>query len=314
MKARTLLLMCVLSLAGARAGERIPPLNGPDGWPFGPPDGHDLRRVPHKVAPAIPLPRPRPYVPEMTGAIRGDALNPVRADPPAAPLPEVTPLAAPEPQNASTSQPGSAVLGVTEQGAAGDTHRQTYTAETPKRVAVKPVKDNGGAAMPAVRVTDAGGGRVRIEAQDASVGQVLAALQESGFIRFSASDQLSRSVTGTYTGTLPQVLSRILGGYNYNYFLHVTASGTELHAVDASSDTNAGLTALRSGSSDNNAALPNGTAATSRLRRRPPRPFRCRRPIPSRRRGHGRARSSPPRGISRRTSGRAASGCRAGST
>lgn len=296
MKVRTLLLMCVLSLAGARAGERIPPLNGPDGWPFGPPEGHDLRRVPHKVAPTIPLPRPRPYVLEMTGATRGDALNPITAVPPAAPLPQATPLAAPVPQNASTSQPGSAVLGATDQGVAGDTHGQTRTAETPKWAAVKPVKDNGGASMSAVRVTNADGGRVRIEAHDASVGQVLAALQELGFIRFSASGQLSRSVTGTYIGTLPQVLSRILGGYNYNYFLTVTASGTELRAIDASSDTNAPLTALPSGSSDNNAALPNGTGSNVEAATAPAPAFSLSSPNPvSKARARARAQQSAKR-------------------
>jgi len=102
-----------------------------------------------------------------------------------------------------------------------------------------------------VSVRDAGGGRVRIEAHDASVGQVLAALQESGLIRFSASDQLSRTVSGTYTGTLPQVLSRILDGTSY--FLRVTASGTELHAVDASRGSDA---PSRSASGDSNATSP----------------------------------------------------------
>jgi hypothetical protein len=125
---------------------------------------------------------------------------------------------------------------------------------------------------PPVSVRDAGGGSVQIEAHDASVGQVLAALQESGLIRLSAglqvaSDQLSRTVSGTYTGTLPQVLSRILEGHNY--FLRVTASGTEFHAVDASRDSKAALrsgpgdtnAASRNGSNDHNAALPSGAGS-----------------------------------------------------
>jgi hypothetical protein len=101
----------------------------------------------------------------------------------------------------------------------------------------EPIKDNGGAAMPPVSVSDAGVGRVRIEAHEASLDQVLAALQDSHLIQLSAADPLSGTgtVTGTYTGTLPQVLSRILDGRNY--FLRVTASGTELHAVSASSGT-----------------------------------------------------------------------------
>ena len=270
MKARTLLLMCGLSLAGASVAPPIPPLHGLDAWPFGPPEkGPDLRRgVPHKaqVAPVIPLPRPRPDVLENTGAIRSDALNPVTAVPPAAPMLQAIPSAAPGPQNASTPQPGSALLGATGKGVAGETHRQT-TAATPKRAAVEPVKDDGGAAMPPVSVRDAGDGRIQIEAHDASIGQVLAALQASGLMRLSASDQLSRTVSGTYTGTLPQVLSRILEGSTY--FLRVTASGTEFHAVDMTNDADAALrsgtpdthAALPSRSNDNNAALQNGAGS-----------------------------------------------------
>ena len=268
MKARTLLLMCGLSLAGASAAQPIPPLH--DAWPFSLLEkGDDLRRsVPHKAqaAPAIPLPRPRPDVLEKTGAIRGDALNPVAAVPPAAPMLQATPSAAPEPQNASTPQPGSALLGATGKGVAGEAHRQTM-AETLKWPAVEPVKDDGGAAMRPVSVRDAGGGRIQIEAHDASVGQVLAALQASGLIRLSASDQLSRTVSGTYTGTLPQVLSRILEGHTY--FLRVTASGTEFHAVDMTNDANAALRSgtgdtdatVRSRSNDNNAALPSAAGS-----------------------------------------------------
>lgn len=246
MKARTLLLMCGLSLAGASAAQ---PLYGLDAWPFSPlENGHDLRRsVPHKAV--IPLPRPRPDVLETTGAIRGDASNPVTAVPPTAPMPEATPLAALGPQNASTPQPASALLGATGKGVAGETHRQTM-AETLTWAAVEPVKDDGGAAMRPVSVRDAGGGRIQIEAHDASVGQVLAALQASGLIRLSDSDQLSRTVSGTYTGTLTQVLSHILEGHTY--FLRVTASGTEFHAVDMTNDANA---ASRSGMGDTHAAV-----------------------------------------------------------
>jgi hypothetical protein len=124
-----------------------------------------------------------------------------------------------------------------EQGVAGEAPGHTATAETPTR-AVEPVGDNGDAAMPPVSVSDAGGGRVRIEAHDASLVQVLAALQDSRLIEFNAADALSGIITGTYIGTLPQVLTRILNGHDY--FLRVTASGTELHAVKASGDSKAG--------------------------------------------------------------------------
>jgi hypothetical protein len=93
------------------------------------------------------------------------------------------------------------------------------------------VLDAGSAAAPRVRVGDVGGGRIEIEAHDVSLGQVLAALRDSHLIQFGMSDALARTVNGTYTGTLPQVLSRILDGYDY--FLQVTPSGTTLHIVNA---------------------------------------------------------------------------------
>jgi len=248
-KARTLLLMCSLSLASAPTAEAIAPLRGPEGWPLSSPDkSNDLRRrVPHKaqVAPGVPLPRPRPDVLEKTGTVKGAASNPVAAVPPAAPVPQAAPLA-------------------TGHGVAGKIPTQTHAAETAKR-AVEPVRGRGGVSMPPVSVQDAGG-RVRIEAHDASVGQVLAALQESGLIQLSAPDQLSRTVNGTFIGTLPQVLSRILDGYDY--FLRVTEAGTELHAFDAPSDAKAALrigtgdanAASQSGSNGSNAASQNGVA------------------------------------------------------
>ena len=76
---------------------------------------------------------------------------------------------------------------------------------------------------------------------------------------------MSRTVSGTYTGTLPQVISHILDGYSY--FLRVTTSGTELHAVDTSRDAKAALlggagtnAASRSGSNESNAAMPSSVA------------------------------------------------------
>src|SRR5690348_111554 len=81
---------------------------------------------------------------------------------------------------------------------------------------------SSGRAAAQVRVSDAGAGRVEVEAHDASVRDVLDALKASHMIQFRSSDALSRVVTGTYTGTLAQVLSRVLKGYNY--VLHVTPS------------------------------------------------------------------------------------------
>jgi hypothetical protein len=86
-------------------------------------------------------------------------------------------------------------------------------------------------AAPGVRVADIGGGRVEVEVHDVSVSQVIDALKASHLIAFEGLNAPSRLVTGTYTGTLPQVLSRVLDGYNY--FLRVTPSGAQLYIVDA---------------------------------------------------------------------------------
>jgi hypothetical protein len=86
-------------------------------------------------------------------------------------------------------------------------------------------------AAAAVRVTDTGGGRLMIEAQDATVQEILDALVRLRTIRFEASEALSRHVTGTYSGTLPRVLSRILDGYDH--VIRSTSSGLQIDVVRA---------------------------------------------------------------------------------
>ena len=90
------------------------------------------------------------------------------------------------------------------------------------------------AALPAaaeVRVIDAGEGKVVIEAHDATVQQILDALGGSRTIRFQPSDALVRVVTGTYSGPLPQVLSRILAGYDH--VIRSSRSGVQIDIVGA---------------------------------------------------------------------------------
>jgi len=278
-KASTLLLLCGLSLTGAAAADPFgAPPHGPDRWIFGPPgEGYALlRRVPRAAQnTAIPLPRPRPYVWETMGAAALRALNRAAPAPATASIPQPPPLAAAGLQNASTSHPTSAPLGATEQGADGESHERSAPAAGSKPVVFEPGQDNtqgnaqdnaqdntqanAGAAMP-VSVSDAGGGRIRIEAHDASLDQVLAALRDSHLIQYSAVDAPPRTITGIYTGTLPQVLSRILDGQNY--FLHVTETGTELHAINTSAGTNA--------SGGTNAALRSGIVGSAAIASEPP--------------------------------------------
>jgi len=81
-----------------------------------------------------------------------------------------------------------------------------------------------------VRVEESASGAIVVEARDATVGQVLQALAASHKIQIHASDALSRTITGTYSGKLSHVLSRILDGYNY--FIQVTPTGVRLRVVD----------------------------------------------------------------------------------
>jgi hypothetical protein len=90
---------------------------------------------------------------------------------------------------------------------------------------------SAGSATAEVRVTEAGAGKLVIEAHDATVRQVLDALSASQTIRLHSSDALSRVVTGTYSGTLPHVLSRILDGYDH--VIRSTSSGLQLDIVGA---------------------------------------------------------------------------------
>jgi hypothetical protein len=90
------------------------------------------------------------------------------------------------------------------------------------------------AAAPAaaeVRVTDAGDGQLVIEVRDATVQQILEALGQTRTIQFQNSEALSQNVTGTYSGTLRRVLSRILDGYDH--VIRSTSSGIQIDVVGA---------------------------------------------------------------------------------
>jgi len=82
-----------------------------------------------------------------------------------------------------------------------------------------------------VRVTDAGGGVLVIEARDASVQDILVELGKSHPTICGSSQALSRRVSGMYRGTLARVLSRLLGGYDH--VIRSGPAGIELDIVDA---------------------------------------------------------------------------------
>jgi hypothetical protein len=56
---------------------------------------------------------------------------------------------------------------------------------------------------------------VRVEARDAPVEEVLAALGASFGLHYRSTMSLSRRVTGTYVGSLQRVVSRLLIGYDF---------------------------------------------------------------------------------------------------
>ena len=56
---------------------------------------------------------------------------------------------------------------------------------------------------------------VRVEADDASVDEVMAALGASFDLRYRSPVSLTRRVTGTYEGSLQNVVARLLDGYNF---------------------------------------------------------------------------------------------------
>jgi hypothetical protein len=86
-----------------------------------------------------------------------------------------------------------------------------------------------GPARAEFHVVVSGPGTLTIEAHDAKVCEILEALSESRTIEFHSSDAMSRVVTGTYTGTLPRVLGRILDGYNH--VIQATPSGVRIIVV-----------------------------------------------------------------------------------
>ncbi len=64
---------------------------------------------------------------------------------------------------------------------------------------------------------------VRVDARDAPIEEVLAALGQSFGLRYRSTASLDRKVTETYEGSLPRVVRRLLEGYD---FILKTQSGT----------------------------------------------------------------------------------------
>jgi hypothetical protein len=56
---------------------------------------------------------------------------------------------------------------------------------------------------------------VTLDVQDSSIGEILARLARDFNVHYRSSADLNRHLTGTYQGSLRQVVTRILDGYNF---------------------------------------------------------------------------------------------------
>jgi hypothetical protein len=56
---------------------------------------------------------------------------------------------------------------------------------------------------------------LQVEAHESQVGEVLAALSKTLQVRVRTSIALDKVINGTYSGSLKEVVSRVLDGYSY---------------------------------------------------------------------------------------------------
>jgi hypothetical protein len=82
-------------------------------------------------------------------------------------------------------------------------------------------------------------GAVQVDATRSNVGEVLSALESAFRLRVNTTMALDKAVSGTFTGSLAQVLSRTLQGYNY--FIKRQAAEIELTVVALQGDRAAAL-------------------------------------------------------------------------
>jgi hypothetical protein len=73
---------------------------------------------------------------------------------------------------------------------------------------------------------------LRLMTEDASIGEVLAALSAKFNLTYSSEPELDRTVAGTYSGTLQHVMGRILEGYDY--VINVSVERIELKVLSRS--------------------------------------------------------------------------------
>ena len=75
---------------------------------------------------------------------------------------------------------------------------------------------------------------IKVEAKEASVEEVLIALNKAYGLQYRSSANLSRSVSGTFAGSLQQVVSRVLLLQGYDFIAETSANGTMVAVYDMS--------------------------------------------------------------------------------
>jgi hypothetical protein len=75
---------------------------------------------------------------------------------------------------------------------------------------------------------------VQVDATRSNVAEVLSALETAYGLRVNTSTALERPVSGTFTGSLAQILSRMLEGYNY--FIRHQATKIEVTIIGLEGD------------------------------------------------------------------------------
>lgn len=104
---------------------------------------------------------------------------------------------------------------------------------------------------------------VQLEASKAPLSEVLSALESSFSIRHRTSVPLDQSISGTYRGSVRQVLSRLLGGFNY-YIADTADGGMEITVVGRPGTAamgSAGLAAPQATTTFQKLVIPPPTAA-----------------------------------------------------
>jgi hypothetical protein len=98
---------------------------------------------------------------------------------------------------------------------------------------------------------------VRLHATQVPIGEILAALRNEYGLRYRASIDLGRPVTGTFSGSLQQVVIRVLDGYDY--VVKTSANSVEIALLQ-----DRGAASVRAAAG--NAAVPGVRTSISRQR------------------------------------------------